>query len=146
MDSLHALHANHGAQVSVSRTHPQGMVGRPHGQHCNIGTLGLEPRVLPVSYGPGFFLLGEPLPWSARDPSRLVLLNCVVVCHLATPTCRCAVHGFETAVGRDLLAVGDMCQSGEAPSHISRVDRFLPVLFRLVVVMAILDVPQFMEV
>lgn len=107
VDSLHALHANHGAQVSVSRTHPQGMVGRPHGQHCNIGTLGLEPRVLPVSYGPGFFLLGEPLPWSARDPSRLVLLNCVVVCHLATPTCRCAVHGFETAVGRDLLAVGE---------------------------------------
>ena len=39
-----------------------------------------------------------------------------------------------------------MCQSGMAPSRISRVDRLLPVLFLLVVAMAILDVPQFMEV
>lgn len=44
----------------------------PHGQDCNIGTLGLEPGVPPVSYGPGFFLLGELLPWSARDLSQIV--------------------------------------------------------------------------
>lgn len=60
-----------------------------------------------MSCGPGFFLLGEPLPWSARDPSRLVLLNCVAVCLLASLTCGYAVHGFKTAVRRDLLAVGE---------------------------------------
>ena len=60
-----------------------------------------------MSYGPGFFSLGEPLPGSARDLSRLVLLNRVAVCLLASPTHRYAVHGFKTAVGRDLLPVGE---------------------------------------
>ncbi|CAM9691646.1 unnamed protein product, partial [Rangifer tarandus platyrhynchus] len=36
-----------------------------------------------------------------------MLLNCVAECVLASPTRRYAVHGFETAVGRDLLAVGE---------------------------------------
>lgn len=43
------------------------------------------------------------------------MLNWVVVCPLANPTCRYALHGFETAVGRGLLAVGE-------PGHTAGTD------------------------
>lgn len=59
----------------------------------------------PVSYGPGFFLLGELLPWSARDLSQIVL-NWVAVCPWPTPPADMRSTGFETAVGRGLLVGG----------------------------------------
>lgn len=106
MDSLPALHANHAARLR-NKDPPIGTAGEAPWAELEHWHDGTGTKSSPVSYGPRFFSLGEPLPWPARDLSRLMLLNCVAECVLASPTRRYAVHGFETAVGRDLLAVGE---------------------------------------